>query len=226
MINLTVKASPALAALTVGSATWINEPGPSSNLCVEHRIFEDVWGTFKGFRKWTPIAGWFTMENPSMDDIGVPPISGNHHITIITVSNSLTYIKSGPPPMGTQALCDLPMADAGMMEYINDSIGGPQKDRHVMKCYDMLLPTIWMMAYFSILFGLLHFTRKLLWLRSQHIVPPPPSPWIAGLSTTPSTGAAGISGCSCLQLLQQGSSAFHGRWPMCDLLVQSGTCAC
>ncbi|CAL1152979.1 unnamed protein product [Cladocopium goreaui] len=41
MINLTVKASPALAALTVGSATWINEPGPSSNLCVEHRIFED-----------------------------------------------------------------------------------------------------------------------------------------------------------------------------------------
>ena len=137
----------------MGSATWINEPGPSSNLCVEHRIFEDVWGTFKGFRKWTPIAGWFTMENPSMDDIGVPPISGNHHITIITVSNSLTYIKSGPPPMGTQALCDLPMADAGMMEYINDSIGGPQKDRHVMKCYDMLLPTIWMMAYFSILFG-------------------------------------------------------------------------
>ena len=66
MINLTVKASPALAALTVGSATWINEPGPSSNLCIEHRIFEDVWGTFKGFHKWTPIAGWFTMENPSI----------------------------------------------------------------------------------------------------------------------------------------------------------------
>ena len=149
MINLTVKASPALAALTVGSATWINEPGTWSK--VKHRMF----GVHGVFHKWgypdswmfyngQPIYQWMiTRGTLSFQDI-----SGNHWnhiITIITASNSLNYIRTSPA--ASQALCDLQECwcwDDG----VHLILLGPSKDRHQ---HDMLLPTIWTMYFRSFL---------------------------------------------------------------------------
>ena len=49
-----------------------------------------IWG----FHQWggTPIAGWFVRENAiKMDDLGVPPIYGNHHMVFTYHSISMKF---------------------------------------------------------------------------------------------------------------------------------------
>ena len=47
-----------------------------------------------------PIAGWFVIEHAiKMDDSGVPPISGNHHIVksvLSLLSRATQWLTKGP----------------------------------------------------------------------------------------------------------------------------------